>query len=93
MAAPRRKMTQEELKSAMEAAQRKLAELKRQTYETELAEAINASSIVSEFNAIKERYKDVDSVTILQAVGKAARVPRVVVTQSEKVQRSKKKAS
>ena len=91
MAAPRRKKTAEELQSAMEAAQKKLADLKRQSYETELAAAVNASNIVREFNAIKDKFKDVDAVMILQAVGKAARVPRVVVTQSEPVKRSKKK--
>ena len=91
MAAPRRKKTAEELQSAMEAAQKKLADLKRQAYENELAAAVNASNIVREFNAIRDKFKDVEAVMILQAVGKAARVPRVVVTQSEPVKRSKKK--
>ena len=43
MAVSRRKKTQEELQSAMEAAQRKLADLKRQAYETELASTHPAS--------------------------------------------------
>ena len=91
MAVSRRKKTQEELQSAMEAAQRKLADLKRQAYETELAAAINASNIVAEFTAIKNKFKDVEPVMILQAVGKAPRVPRVLVTQSEPVKRNTKK--
>jgi len=86
----RKKKTAAELKAELEAAKKRVANLEAKAYEGELAEAIAASTIVSQFNEIKARYKDIAPTNILQAIGKAAKIPRVVVTQSEPQKRAKK---
>lgn len=89
--ASRRKKTAAELKAELEAAKKRVAALEAKAYEGELTEAITASNIVSEFEKIKARYKDISPVNILQAIGKAVKIPRIVVTQSEPKPRAKKK--
>jgi len=69
-----------------------MAEIEAKAYEGELAESIAASNIVSEFNEIKSRYKDIAPVHILQAIGKAAKIPRFVVSQTQPQKRASKKA-
>jgi len=87
----RKKKTAAELKAALDAAKKRVAALEAKAYDGELAEAIAASSIVSEFNKIKARYEDIAPVNILQAIGKAVKIPRVAVTQSEPQKRTAKK--
>lgn len=79
-------MLLEELAKAKE----KLKDLEQKAYAGELKEAIANTSIVAEFKKIKERYKDVPAVNILQAIGVAVQIPRVVVSQSEVKTRKKK---
>ena len=86
----RTKKTAADLKADLEAAKRKLAALEARAYEGELTEAVNKSTIVAEFNMIKARYKDIGAVNILQAIGKAVKIPRVVVTQTEAKPRNTK---
>ena len=89
----RKKKTAAELKADLEALKKKMEVVAAKAYEGELAEAIAASTIVSEFEKIKARYKDISPVSILQAIGKAAKIPRVVVTQSEPQKRASKKSN
>jgi hypothetical protein len=89
----RKKKSAAEMKAALEAAKKRVAALEAKAYEGELAEAIAASTIVSEFNKIKARYKDISPVNILQAIGKAAKITRVVVTQAEVKKRASKKTA
>jgi hypothetical protein len=91
--ATRKKKTAAELKKELEAAKKRVAALEAKAYEGELAEAIAASNIVSEFDKIKAKYKDIPPVNILQAVGKAVKIARVVVTQSEAKLRAAKKTT
>lgn len=86
----RKTKTAAELKADLEKAKKRVAALEAKAYEGELTEAVANSSIVTEFNKIKNNYKDIAAVNILQAIGKAAKVPRVVVTQSEPKPRAKK---
>jgi len=86
----RKKKTAAELKADLDKAKRRVQDLEAKAYEGELSEAVAKSSIVTEFNKIKNSYKDVGAVNILQAIGKAAKIPRVVVTQSEPKPRAKK---
>ena len=88
--ATRKKKTAAELKSDLEAAKKRVAALEAKAYEGELTEAVAKSSIVTEFNKIRNSYKDVGAVNILQAIGKAVKIPRVVVTQAEPKPRAKK---
>ena len=88
----RTKKTAADHKAELEKLLKKKAEIEARAYEDELAEAIAASNILSEFNEIKTRYKDIEPVHILQAIGKAAKVPRVVVSQTEPQKRASKKA-
>lgn len=74
----------------LEKAKAKLKDLEQKAYAGELKEAISSTSIVAEFKKIKERYKDVSPVNILQAIGVAVQIPRVVVSQSEVKTRKKK---
>ena len=89
----RKKKTAAELKKDLETARKKVAALEAKAYEGELAEAIAASSIVSEFEKIKSSYKDIPPVNILQAIGKAVKITRVQVTQAEPQKRVSKKTN
>lgn len=89
----RNKKTAAQMKADLEKAKKRVAALEAKAYEGELAEAIAASTIVSEFNKIKARYKDISPVHILQAIGKAAKVTRVQVTQAEPQKRASKKST
>jgi len=89
--ATRKKKTTAELKAELAKLKKRMADVEAKAYDGELAEAIAASTIVSEFNKIKARYKDIAPVNILQAIGKAAKIARVVVTQGEAKPRASKK--
>lgn len=78
------------LMEELEKARAKLQNLEKKAYAGELKEAIASTTIVAEFKKIKERYKDVSPVNILQAIAVAAQIPRVVVSQSEAKSRKKK---
>lgn len=86
----RKKKTAAELKADLDTAKKRVAALEAKAYEGELTEAVAKSSIVTEFNKIKDRYKDIGAVNILQAIGKAVKIPRVAVTQTEPKPRAKK---
>lgn len=88
----RKKKTAADLKADLEAAKRRVAALEAKAYEGELTEAVAKSSIVTEFNKIKDHYKDVSAVNILQAIGKAVKVPRLVVSQAEPKARGKRRS-
>lgn len=77
------------MKAALEAAKKRVVALEAKAYDGELAEAIAASTIVSEFEKIKARYKNIPPINILQAVGNAAKITRVVVSQAEVKPRAK----
>ena len=86
----RTKKTAASYKAELEKLRKKMAEIEAKAYEGELAEAIAASNIVSEFNEIKRRYKDIAPIQILQAIGKATKIPRLVITQTEPQKRASK---
>ena len=86
----RRTKSASDLKHELELARRKLATLEARAYEGELSEAIANSTIVSEFNQIHSRYKNIGAISILQAIGKAIKIPRLVVTQAEPKARGKR---
>ena len=87
----RKKKTAAELKADLEALKKKMEVVAAKAYEGELAEAIAATTIVAQIEGLQKRYKDISAVNILQAIGKAAKIPRIVVTQSEPQKRSPKK--
>ena len=86
----RKKKTAADHKAELAKLRQKMAEIEAKAYEGELAEAIAASNIVSEFNEIKRRYKDIAPIQILQAIGKATKIPRLVITQTEPQKRASK---
>lgn len=79
------------LKDEIEKTKQKLQDLEKKAYAGELKEAIAETTIVAEFQKIKQRYKDISAVNILQAIGVAVQIPRVEVTQSAVKTRAKKK--
>jgi len=88
-----RKRQQQNLKAELAKLKKRMADVEAKAYDGELAEAIAASTIISEFNKIKARFKDIAPVNILQAIGKAAKIARVVVTQAEVQKRASKKTA
>lgn len=83
----RKKKTAAELKADLEAAKKRVALLEAKAYEEELLERIRTSKILDEFNSIKADFKDVAPLTILSVIGKAVKIPRLKVTQTEPVPR------
>ena len=89
----RKKKTAAELKADLLALKKKMEVVAAKAYEGELAEAIAKTGIVAELNKLRERYKDIPAANILQAVGKAAKIPRIVVSQSQPKPRASKKSN
>jgi Ribonuclease G/E len=89
----RKKKTAAELKADLEALKKKMEVVAAKAYEGELTEAIAATTIVAQIETLQKRYKDIPAINILQAIGKAAKIPRVVVTQSEPQKRASKKSN
>lgn len=90
--APRKEKTAAELKLQVEKAKAALAALEQKAYAGEVEEAVKGTSIVKDFNAIKSKLNNVKDVVILAAIGKAAGITRLVVTQSEPKKRGANKA-
>ena len=89
----RKKKTAADHKAELEKLRQKMAEIEAKAYEGELTEAIAESGIVDEFNKIKNNHKHIAPIHILQAIGKATKSPRLVITQSEPQKRASKKAA
>lgn len=79
-----------QLKAELVKAKAKVAALEERAFASVLAEKINKSNIVSSFNAIKASADGASDLIVLAAVGKAAGIPRLVITQSEPAARKKK---
>lgn len=89
----RKAKTAAELKADYEKAKAALAALEQRAFAGELDEFIKTTSIVTEIQRIREAIKGVSDLTILAAIGKAASIPRLVITQSEPKPRKPKPAA
>ena len=89
--APRKSLTAEDLKKKLEAAKEALKALEKRAYAGEVTEAIKNSSIPAEFKKIKDSAKDVSDIAILEAIGNAVGIKRLVVSQTEVKKRASKK--
>ena len=89
--APRKSLTAEDLKKKLEAAKEALKALEKRAYAGEVTEAIKNSSIPAEFKKIKDSAKDVSDIAILEAIGNAVGIKRLVVSQAEVKKRASKK--
>lgn len=89
--APNKVKTAAELKVQVEKARAALAALEQKAYAGEVEEAVNKTSIVADFNAIRAKLNNVKDVVILAAIGKAAGIARLVVTQTEPKKRAANK--
>lgn len=89
--APRKSLTAEELKKKLADAKEALKALEKRAFAGEITEAINKSSIPAEFKKIKEIAKDASDIAILEAIGLAVGIKRLVVSQTEVKKRASKK--
>ena len=64
--------------------------MERRAFAGEITEAIKKSNIPAEYNKIKALAKDVSDIAILEAIGLAVGIKRLVVTQSEPTKRKPK---
>lgn len=71
-----------EIKEDLAKARAVVAALEQRAFAGELEEFIKTTNIVSEFNTIKANIKGASELTILAAIGKAAGIPRLVITQT-----------
>lgn len=88
--APRKTLTADELKKKLAEAKEALKALEKRAFAGEITEAINKSSIPADFKKIKEMAKDASDIAILEAIGLAVGIKRLVVTQSEAKTRAKR---
>ncbi len=79
----RAKATPDKVKAQLAKAKKRVEALEQKAYAVEIEAQIQKSNIVSAYNGIKSALPKVSDLTILAAVAKAVKVPRVVVTQSE----------
>lgn len=86
----RNKKTAAQLKADLEKAKKRVADLEAKAYAEEIEELVKKQNIVSAFNVIKANVKGVSDIAILTAIGKAAGIARLVITQSEPKPRAKK---
>jgi hypothetical protein len=89
--APRKTFTADELKQKLAEAKEALKALEKRAFAGEITEAINKSSIPAEFKKIREIAKDASDIAILEAIGLAVGIKRLVVSQSEVKKRASKK--
>ena len=82
--------TAEQLKLKLAKAKEALKALERRAFAGEITEAIKKSNIPAEYNKIKALAKDVSDIAILEAIGLAVGIKRLVVTQSEPTKRKPK---
>jgi hypothetical protein len=80
---PKVAKTSAELKLALENARKKVKELEQKAYAGELEELIKNAGIAAAIADIKTKVKGVTDIAILAAIGKAAGIKRIVVTQTE----------
>ncbi len=86
----RKKKTPAEIKAALAAAKKKVAELEQKAYKSELAELINSMHFAAEFKKIKEALKEVSDVAILSGIANACGLKRLEITQLPPKPRAKK---
>ncbi len=83
------KPTPDKVKAQLAAAKKRVEALEQKAYAVEIEAQIQKSSIVAAYNSIKSALPKVSDLTILAAIAKAVKVPRVVVTQGDPKPRSK----
>lgn len=86
----RKKKTPAEIKAALAAAKKRVAELEQKAYKSELDELINSMHFVSEFNAIKSSLKEVSDIAILSGIASACGIKRLQIIQQPPKTRAKK---
>lgn len=89
--APRKTLTAEELKKKLAEAKEALKALEKRAFAGEITEAIHKSSIPAEFKKIKDIAKDASDIAILEAIGLAVGIKRLVVSQTDVKKRISKK--
>lgn len=88
---PRKTLSAEDLKKKLAEAKEAIKALEKRAFAGEITEAINKSTIPAEFKKIKEMAKDASDIAILEAIGLAVGIKRLVVSQSEVKKRASKK--
>lgn len=78
----RKTKTAAELKIDLEKAKQKVKELEQRAYAGELEEMVKKTNIVSDFNVIKANVKGATDLVILAAIGKAAGIARLQISQA-----------
>lgn len=85
----RKKKTTAELNEEIQKLEKRLKEKQRQAYAGELQEMVKKLDIATSFKKIKESVKGVTDLAILEAIGRAAGVQRLVVSQAPAKPRNK----
>ena len=88
--ATRKAKTAAELLAELNKKKADVAALELRVYAEAIDEHVKSSNVVAEFAKIKEKVKDATDVAILAAIGKAAGIERLVVSQAPKKTRAKK---
>lgn len=83
--------TAADYKADLEKMRKAMAELEKKAYASELDEAAKNLNAAKLFADIKSQVKDASDVAILAAIGKAAGVKRLEISQKEPVPRAKRK--
>ena len=86
----RKTATADDLKAKLEKAKVALKALEKRAFAGEITEAIKNSNIPAEYKKIKELAKDVTDLAILEAIGLAVGIKRLVISQTETKTRTKK---
>ena len=89
---PNKVLTTAELKAELAKAKAKVLELEQKAYAGELEEAIRATNIVADFVKLRAAVAaSVTDVALIAAIGKAAGIKRLIVTQAPVATRSSNK--
>ncbi len=83
-------MTDDELDAAIKKSEERTAALKAQRSVSKLESALRETKIVEIFSEIVKKDKSISAIELLAAIGKNAKIPRLVVSQSESTRRAKK---
>lgn len=79
--------TSAEIKQQLDAAKKRVALLEQLAYAEELTELIRTTNIIADFAKIQAKATGIEPTAILQAIGNAAGIKRLVVTLSAPTKR------
>ena len=90
--APRKALSAADIAAQIKVKEKALEALKQRAYGSQLAEVVKSLRFDDAFKKVEAQVKGASKTAILKAIGEAAGIKRLIITQSEPVKRKPAKA-